>query len=195
VIVASVERFQCAELYFTPTLLLTDSKIVNIEQQQQGLSSAAVASAPFKMNDNKTLLNGGIHHLICESIAKCDGDIRSELYGNIVLSGCSSQLPGFATRLSQELNQLIRASASANANGAPPMASPLSSPSTTPSTVNDNGEIKSSQVRIISSCDNDEFTACNGAASLTSLPSMASLWITKQEYEEFGSTIVHRRCI
>jgi actin len=182
-IVLGSERFQCAELYFTPSLLITDSKVADPS------TPATATAAAFTHDDNKTLLHGGIHHLICESIAKCDGDIRSELYGNIVLSGCSSQLPGFATRLTQELNQLLRATSD---------ASPTSTTTATGSagsTVNGNGEEVKSSLSQVVRAPNSNDAACNGAAYLTSLPSMSSLWITKQEYEEFGSTIVHRRCI
>ncbi|KAJ5070276.1 actin-7-related [Anaeramoeba ignava] len=55
-------------------------------------------------------LNGieekGIHEIIYESISKCDVDIRRFLYGNIILSGGSSQFPGFADRLRKEIQYL-----------------------------------------------------------------------------------------
>lgn len=58
-------------------------------------------------------LNGieadGIHQLCFKSIQKCDIDIRSELYSNVVLSGGSSMFPGLPERLEKELQDLIPA--------------------------------------------------------------------------------------
>ncbi|KAL7128276.1 hypothetical protein ABFS83_14G305600 [Erythranthe nasuta] len=48
----------------------------------------------------------GIHEMIYNSITECDVDIRKELYGNIVLSGGSTLLTGFADRLSKEITGL-----------------------------------------------------------------------------------------
>jgi len=51
----------------------------------------------------------GIHQLAFKSIQKCDIDIRSELYSNVVLSGGSSMFPGLPERLEKELQDLIPA--------------------------------------------------------------------------------------
>ncbi|KAL6745398.1 putative actin [Haematococcus lacustris] len=40
----------------------------------------------------------GIHHLIHDTINKCDIDVRRELYNNIVLSGGTSMFEGIQTR-------------------------------------------------------------------------------------------------
>jgi actin, other eukaryote len=41
-----------------------------------------------------------------DSILKCDIDIRKDLYGNVVLSGGTTMLPGIAERLQKELTAL-----------------------------------------------------------------------------------------
>eukprot|EP01028_Stygiella_incarcerata_P007098 TRINITY_DN289_c0_g2_i1.p1 TRINITY_DN289_c0_g2~~TRINITY_DN289_c0_g2_i1.p1 ORF type:complete len:380 (+),score=141.41 TRINITY_DN289_c0_g2_i1:261-1400(+) len=48
----------------------------------------------------------GIHHLLSNSIAACDLDVRREMYGNIVLSGGSTMFPGHSERLTKELASL-----------------------------------------------------------------------------------------
>ncbi|KAE8137264.1 actin-1 [Aspergillus pseudotamarii] len=48
----------------------------------------------------------GIHEMAYNSIFKCDLDIRRDLYGNVVLSGGSSMLPGMTDRLLHELRSL-----------------------------------------------------------------------------------------
>ena len=51
--------------------------------------------------------SAGIHETICNSIMKCDMDIRKELYSNIVLSGGTTLFQGFAERMQKELMALV----------------------------------------------------------------------------------------
>ena len=43
----------------------------------------------------------GIHHLVHDTINKCDIDVRRELYNNIVLSGGTSMFEGLQSRCVQ----------------------------------------------------------------------------------------------
>ncbi|XP_020973080.1 actin-2-like, partial [Arachis ipaensis] len=52
----------------------------------------------------------GIHETTYNSIMKCDVDIRKDLYGNIVLSGCSTMFPGIADRMSKDITALAPSS-------------------------------------------------------------------------------------
>ncbi|XP_073102482.1 actin-2-like [Elaeis guineensis] len=52
----------------------------------------------------------GIHETTYNSFMKCDVDIRKDLYGNIVLSGGSTMLPGIADRMSKEITALAPSS-------------------------------------------------------------------------------------
>jgi len=45
----------------------------------------------------------GLHTLIAESIQKCDADIRRDLYGNIIVAGGTSMLPGLPERLQRDI--------------------------------------------------------------------------------------------
>lgn len=46
-------------------------------------------------------------HRLCEkSIVDCDLDVRSDLYGNIILSGGSTMYAGLPDRLEQEMAAL-----------------------------------------------------------------------------------------
>lgn len=49
----------------------------------------------------------GIHKLAIDSIQKCDIDIRSDLYENVVLSGGSTMFKNYEVRLERELQELI----------------------------------------------------------------------------------------
>jgi actin-related protein len=52
---------------------------------------------------------------------------------------------------------------------------------------------KSINVKVIASPDR-RFAVWRGGSTLTSLSTFASMWITKEDYDEHGATIVHRKC-
>ena len=54
--------------------------------------------------------SAGVHETTYKSILKCDCDLRSDLFANIVLSGGSTMYPGFAERMSKEITTLAPAS-------------------------------------------------------------------------------------
>ena len=53
---------------------------------------------------------------------------------------------------------------------------------------------KSISVKVIASPDR-RFAVWRGGSTLTSLSTFSSLWITKEDYDEHGAQIVHRKCI
>ena len=80
VITIGNERFRCPEVLFNPAMVGMESR------------------------------HGGIHETTYNSIMKCDVDIRTDLYGNIVLSGGSTMFPGIADRMSKEITALAPSS-------------------------------------------------------------------------------------
>ena len=103
----------------------------------------------------------GIHSAICNSISKCDVDIHSQLYGNIVLSGGTTLLPGIADRLWKEITALSPSSTIVNVS-APPERN---------------------------------YSAWIGGSLLATLSSFEQMWISKEEYDEDGPSIVSRKCL
>ncbi|KDQ14220.1 hypothetical protein BOTBODRAFT_132722 [Botryobasidium botryosum FD-172 SS1] len=55
------------------------------------------------------LESDGLIEVIHDSINKCGEDIRSEMYGNIILAGGSTLFPGMKDRLEQDLSKLAPA--------------------------------------------------------------------------------------
>jgi len=53
---------------------------------------------------------------------------------------------------------------------------------------------KSMDVKVIASPDR-KFAVWRGGEAITFLSTFASMWITKDDYDEFGASIVHRKCI
>ena len=53
---------------------------------------------------------------------------------------------------------------------------------------------KSVNVRVVASPDR-RFAVWRGGSTLTSLSTFASMCVTKEDYDEYGAEIVHRKCI
>lgn len=53
---------------------------------------------------------------------------------------------------------------------------------------------KAVSVKVIASPDR-KYAVWRGGSTLTSLSTFASMWITKEDYDEHGAAIVHRKCI
>ncbi|KAL0217670.1 hypothetical protein RCL1_008250 [Eukaryota sp. TZLM3-RCL] len=102
----------------------------------------------------------GVHEQTFQSIMKCDVDIRSDLYQNVVMSGGTTMYEGIAARLEKELVKL-----------APP----------------------SMKIKIVAPPER-KYSVWIGGSVLSSLTSFDSMWITKDEYDEAGPSIVHRKC-
>ncbi|XP_070809924.1 actin, cytoplasmic type 5-like [Pituophis catenifer annectens] len=49
----------------------------------------------------------GIHEIVFNAVMKCDRDLRSTMYKNVVLAGGTSMFPGIAERLQTELPPLL----------------------------------------------------------------------------------------
>eukprot|EP01125_Pyxidicula_operculata_P014516 TRINITY_DN483_c0_g4_i1.p1 TRINITY_DN483_c0_g4~~TRINITY_DN483_c0_g4_i1.p1 ORF type:complete len:375 (+),score=39.75 TRINITY_DN483_c0_g4_i1:734-1858(+) len=100
----------------------------------------------------------GIHECINSSIMKCDSDIHSDMYNNIILSGGSTLLPGMVERLKKELSKLTQM-----------------------------------KVMVVAARER-KYLAWIGGSILGSLPSFPNIWISKQDYDEIGPQVVHRKC-
>lgn len=105
----------------------------------------------------------GIHQQVLQSIQKSDVDVRDDLYQNIVLSGGSSLFPGFAERLTKEVQKLA------------------------PQNVR-------SKIKVIAVPER-RYSAWLGGSILSSSSEFSRMWITKEEYQEDGPSIVHRKCL
>jgi len=106
--------------------------------------------------------NPGIGKLLYDSIQKCkDDDIRTKMYGDIVLAGGSTMFTGMTARIERELKILA--------------------PSST-------------RIRVIAPPDRHN-SAWLGGSIMSSVSSFQSAWISKEEYDETGPDVVHRKCV
>uniref|UniRef100_A0A3Q3D5S3 Actin alpha 2, smooth muscle n=1 Tax=Hippocampus comes TaxID=109280 RepID=A0A3Q3D5S3_HIPCM len=110
--------------------------------------------------------SAGIHETTYNSIMKCDIDIRKDLYANNVLSGGTTMYPGIADRMQKEITALA------------------------PSTM----KIKVSIKHRVHPHPQTHYSVWIGGSILASLSTFQQMWISKQEYDEAGPSIVHRKC-
>ena len=102
----------------------------------------------------------GIHETVFKSIQKCDLDLRSDLFANVVLSGGSTMFPGMQDRMTKELAALAPSSKRVKVH-APPER---------------------------------KYSVWIGGSILSSLSTFQQMWISKQEFDEQGPAVVHRKC-
>ena len=102
----------------------------------------------------------GLHDKVYHSITKCPADLQKALYSNVVLSGATTLLPGFADRLQKEIKSLVA---------------------------------QDTTVKLIAPPER-RISAWIGGSILASLSTFGQMWITKNEYDENGPNIVHRKC-
>jgi len=109
--------------------------------------------------------------LILNTIAKCDKDIQKALLESIVLSGGNTMFTGLPERLGKELQVLL----------ASPKFSSLSS--------------LSSSLSVIAPADRAH-SVWNGGSFIKADDEAGRklFWVSRAEYEETGSQIIHRKC-
>ncbi|CAG8478613.1 12920_t:CDS:2 [Acaulospora morrowiae] len=134
------QRFNIPEILFSPQRFLT--------QPPEGIDATSLS---------------GIPEMIFHSINACDIDVRPLLWNNIILTGGTTLLPGFADRINNELSMMM-----------------------------------SGQMKIkIHAPGNTIERKCSswlGGSILASLGTFHQLWISQKEYNDYGKSIVEKKC-
>lgn len=126
------------------------------------------------------LESGGVHITTFNSIMKCDVDVRKDLYGNIVMVRLIAYV-----KVSDCFPLLIRLK-SGGTTMYPGIADRMQKEITAlaPSSM---------KVKIIAPPER-KYSVWIGGSILASLSTFQQMWISKQEYDESGPSIVHRKC-
>jgi actin-related protein len=103
----------------------------------------------------------GLHEAVAGSISRCDMEVRSALWGGVLLSGGTTLTPGFGRRLVRECKALA------------PTGTKVS----------------------IAAPKTRDIATWVGGSILSSLSTFSKLWIDKAQWEEAGSTALHRAAI
>lgn len=88
---------------------LPDKQIIEVSHQKR-IKAAEVIFTPSLIKDrtpkvgNDKFHGYGLTKIACDSIEKCDADLKINLYNNIVLAGGTTLMHGFYERFEQEIH-------------------------------------------------------------------------------------------
>lgn len=131
--------------------------------------------SPFTLLDERdevveSKVQRGLSTLLYNSVTMCEPSLRPRLYNNVVLAGGGTLFAGTRDRLHSELLKMYReAHPTENAEGA----------------IREDGIRESAQ---------RAYSAWVGGSMLGMLPMFPHMLIQKQEYNEIGESVVHRKC-
>eukprot|EP01083_Nonionella_stella_P000474 1341_1 len=137
----------------------------------------------------------GIHHGLCNSIKKCDKEMQNELFENIVLSGGNTMLDGFEQRLVKEVKALV-----SNKTLIDGYLREMNKAQPTKALYKDIvgllNNYTSFRPDVGSSKKESRFyLPWIGGSVMTSTSEFKDICITRDEYDEVGPAMVHRKCI
>lgn len=133
----------------------------------------------------------GIHETAFDSIMKCDVDIRKDLYGNIVLSGGSTMFENIEARMTREINILKPSAMKVRGEGRCCRVASRTARRAVPSIPQLPAPLL--QVRVVAPAER-RFSVWIGGSILASLTTFSQMWVTREDYQESGPGIVHRKC-
>ncbi|KAK7111347.1 actin, plasmodial isoform-like [Littorina saxatilis] len=109
----------------------------------------------------------GLAEHAVNTVERCDPDLRQTLLSNVVLAGGASSLPGLASRFQQEMEREL------GAQGDP--------------------DLRKLHVQVLAPPGGD-LLAWKGASLLASSSSFLKMCISLDDYNEYGPTLVYRKC-
>ena len=169
----------------------------------EGEDGAAAPTPVTSINDNyfHYLTSAPPAQMVCDAAFRCDRDQQAALLGNVVVCGGGSCITGAAGVGSALGGGAAGTLGTAGSMGGGAVASALGDEHAFPDRLRE--EIESIVHRHtpgwrvkVTSPNINERTICSwlGGSILGSLGTFQDMWISKRDYEEFGSAIVNRKC-
>ena len=123
--------------------------------------------------------------MIHQSICSCDIDVRPNLLNNIILTGATTLLPGFADRVNHELSSM-----------APGVRNNLFIYFFNSRYFLTFNYLKQPKIKLYAAGNTIERKCSSwlGGSILSSLGTFHQLWISRKEYDDYGRGIVEKKC-
>eukprot|EP01083_Nonionella_stella_P186069 680330_1 len=135
--------------------------------------------------------SGGIHQVLYDTVMGCDADIHMDLFENIVLAGGNTMFDGIGHRLKHEISRMglikkhLVDGYLRTYHGESRMFS---------IDVIDLMAKYAATIPKVVSPPERKYSSWIGGSILTSLSTFEEMWITAAEYDEFGPSIVNKKC-
>ncbi|MES1918191.1 hypothetical protein MHBO_000200 [Bonamia ostreae] len=144
---------------------LPDGRLVEIKGEDRYIPTEVFFQPQSDLFEKRLNNVKSAPKLLVETLLECDADLRKNLVGNIIVSGKGLLFKGFYKRLFSSVNQML-----------PPALNKL---------------------KIIMPSDNirrNFEVAWIGGSILGSIAAFKQLIVTKSEFEESGTSIIHEKC-
>jgi len=151
------------------TYELPDGTVITLGKERYDIPEVLFKRFHPSLNDEKSFKFEGLHYMIQGTILDCDADIRRELYSNLVVTGGCSKIKGLRERLAAMIVSI-----------APPAYSPK--------IIRIPQVVKSNQKTSF----DDSFGVWTGGSVLGSLGSFQQHWLSREEYDEVGPSLLTR---
>eukprot|EP01084_Bolivina_argentea_P094556 169979_1 len=127
----------------------------------------------------------GIHNILYKTVMECDADIHSDLFENIVLCGGNTMFYGMAERLKKEMCERLILFKKNLVDGYLRMYHDKKSRMFSIDVIELMRQYAATIPKIIAPPER-KYSTWIGGSILTSLSTFEEMWITSEEYDEFG---------
>jgi actin len=158
---------------------LPDGTSVTVDERSASSCADILFDPSAKGIEN---INGGLGQMVWNGIQNCDRDLQPDLFNNIVISGGTSMLTGFSTRLESEIRV---AAAKDGADGDKPM----------PAGFNDLKIVPNNKETESGYNAQRKHGAWIGGSIFASLETFRQVMVTRQDWEDGEAHIIHRNTL
>eukprot|EP01084_Bolivina_argentea_P168259 291841_1 len=184
-----------------PNYELPDGKVITINSER--FICSEILFKPSLMNKDEYKESDGIHKMIYDSINKCNKDLKEIMFNNIILNGGNTVFTGIDYRIMNELNTLVSKRIKVNIhrdmkkykllNGYLNQCEQYIYPAISDMIMNKYNDASNDN---LGACNrkNRKYNAWIGGSILSCLSGFEEMWMSKDEYDEDGPGMVHRKC-
>lgn len=171
----------------------TVSNIIKLSSERYLCAEALFDPGSYLGRDT---LYDGVHGMVGESIKSLPIDLKREVYGNIILAGGTTLLPGFAARLTKELQKLLPAGVTLKVRQGSSWDKETVGIGEKDRGVHSNADnlrfaLPSGIYLQVHDPVNRHLAVWTGGSVLASTQHFNGHWISRDEYQRYGAELIH----